>query len=116
MLFKNTHNIEPNFEELIGNCLRFYLFIFRARGREGGREGEKHRSVDSHKAPSRDLALNPGTCPDWESNKQPSGSQAGAQSPEPHQPGLQPGLSGFLHSRGRLEPKKRMEFTVRGQG
>ena len=35
-----------------------------------------------------DLALNPGMCPDWESNQQPFGSQASAQSTEPHQPGL----------------------------
>ena len=30
----------------------------------------------------------PGRCPDWESNQRPFGSQAGTQSPEPHQPGL----------------------------
>ena len=35
-----------------------------------------------------DLAHNPGMCPDWESNQQPFGSQSGAQSTEPHQPGL----------------------------
>ena len=35
-----------------------------------------------------DLAHNPGTCPDRESNWQPFSSQAGAQSTEPHQPGL----------------------------
>ena len=34
-----------------------------------------------------DLAHNPGMYPDWESNWQPFGSQAGAQSIEPHQPG-----------------------------
>ena len=37
--------------------------------------------------PTGDLACNPGMCPDWESNQQPSGSQAGTQSAEPHQPG-----------------------------
>ena len=36
----------------------------------------------------RDLARNPGMCPDWESNQRPFGSQAGAQSTEPHQAGL----------------------------
>ena len=77
--FKNTHNIEPNFEELIGNCLRFYLFIFRARGREGGREGEKHQCVvASHTPPTGDLAHNPGMCPDRESNRWPSGLQEDA--------------------------------------
>ena len=38
-------------------------------------------------APTTDLACNPGMCPDWESNWWPLGSQAGAQSTEPHQPG-----------------------------
>ena len=74
--------------------LRFHFlkdFIyFRERGKEGGREGEKHQCVvASHMPPTGDLAHNPGTCPDWESNQQPSASQAGAQSTEPHQPGLQ---------------------------
>ena len=34
-----------------------------------------------------DLACNPDMCPDWESNQQPFGSQAHAQSTELHQPG-----------------------------
>ena len=38
--------------------------------------------------PMGDLAHKPGMCPDWESNWQPFGSQSGAQSTEPHQPGL----------------------------
>ena len=33
------------------------------------------------------LAQNPGMCPDWESNQQPFGLQARAQSAELHQPG-----------------------------
>ena len=61
-----------------------------------GREGEKHQcdvkeiyqSVASHTRPTGGLACNPGMCPDWELNQQPFGSQAGAQSAEPHQPGL----------------------------
>ena len=65
--------------------LRFYLFIFR--GRE--REGEKHQCVvASPVSPTGDLAHNLGTCPDWESNQQPFDSQASTQSTEPHQPGL----------------------------
>ena len=48
---------------------RFYLFIFRERGREGEREGEKYQYVvASCTPPSEDLAHNPGMCPDWESN------------------------------------------------
>ena len=44
--------------------------------------------VASRTPPTGDLARNPGMCPDWESHQGPFGSQAGAQSPEPHQPGL----------------------------
>ena len=48
----------------------FYLFIFRERGREGEREGEKHQSVvASHRPPTGDLAHNPGMCPDWKFNQ-----------------------------------------------
>ena len=38
-------------------------------------------------APNRALAHNPGMCPDWESNWQPFGSQASAQSTEPQHSG-----------------------------
>ena len=63
--------------------LRLYLFIFRERGREG----DKHQCVvASLVPPTRDMAHNPGMCPDWESNQRPFGSQAGTQSTEPHQP------------------------------
>ena len=37
--------------------------------------------------PPGDLAHNPGMCPDWELNRRPFGSQAGAQSTESHHPG-----------------------------
>ena len=44
--------------------------MFRERGREGEREGEKHQHVvASHTPPTGDLACNPGMCPDWESNR-----------------------------------------------
>ena len=39
-------------------------------------------------SPTGDLACIPGMCPDWELNRQPFGSLAGAQSTEPHQPEL----------------------------
>ena len=69
--------------------LRLYLFIFRQKDREGEREGEKHQCVVAPcTLPTGDLAHNPGMCPDWESNWHPFGSQAGAQSTEPHQLGL----------------------------
>ena len=43
--------------------------------------------VASHTLATRDLACNPGMCPDLELNRWPSGSQAGAQSTEPDHPG-----------------------------
>ena len=67
--------------------LRFYLFIFRERGREGER-GEKHQCVVAyHVPPTGHLACIPGMCPDWESNWRPFGFQASTQSTESHQPG-----------------------------
>ena len=52
------------------------------------REGDKHQCVVAYHMPlTRDLACNPGMCPDWESNQQLFSSQAGTQSTEPHQPG-----------------------------
>ena len=67
---------------------RFYLFIFRERGREGEREGEKHQCVVAfHAPPTGDLVCNPGMCPDWELSQQPFGSQADPQSTKPYQPG-----------------------------
>ena len=40
---------------------RFYLFIFRDRGKEGEREGQKHQCVvASHTPATGDLAHNPG--------------------------------------------------------
>ena len=50
--------------------LKILFNIFRERGREGEREGEKYQCVvDSHMAPTGDLARNPGMCPDWELNQ-----------------------------------------------
>ena len=65
------------------------LFVyFRQSGREVEREGEKHHVVASCMPPTGDLSHNPGMCSDWESNQRPYGLQAGTQSTEPHQPGL----------------------------
>ena len=51
-------------------CLFFpnILFIFRERGREGERGGEKHQCGCLYAPPFGDLTHNPGMCPDWESN------------------------------------------------
>ena len=88
---------------------RVCLFIFRERGREGERDGEKHQCVvASHMPPTGgtwpttyapnwgDLAHNPGMCPDWESNQRPFGLQAGMQSTEPHQPGPKPSIFNLI--------------------
>ena len=48
---------------------KIYLFIFRERGSEGERLGEKYPC--SHMPPTGDLAHNPGMYPDWEVNWQP---------------------------------------------
>ena len=54
------------------------LFIFRERGKEGEREGEKHQCVvASCVLPTGDLTHHPDMCPDWESNQRPFGSQPG---------------------------------------
>ena len=67
--------------------LKKILFIFRERGKEGEREGDKHQCViASCVSPTGDLAHNPGMCPDWELNQRPFGLQAGAQSTETHKP------------------------------
>ena len=70
---------------------KIYLYTFSERGRrEKGREGNISvtESVASHTPSTRDPAHNTGLCPDRESNRRPFGLQAGAQSAEPHQPGL----------------------------
>ena len=43
--------------------------------------------VASHTPQTGNLACKPGMYPDWESNQQHFGSQAGTQSTEPHQAG-----------------------------
>ena len=59
-----------NLSGFVGFFKRFYLFIFRERGREGEREGEKHQCVVAfHVPPTGDSACNPGMCPDRESNR-----------------------------------------------
>ena len=68
----------------------FFKLIYFYIDENGERmRGKYHSVVASCTPPPRDLAHNPGMCPDWESNQQPFGLQAGAQSTEPHQPGLE---------------------------
>ena len=79
---------------LLGKELRFFIYLFleRRKGRGKGKENEKERNINVWlpvmSSPTGDLDHNPGMCPDWESNQQLFGSQASAQSMEPHQPGL----------------------------
>ena len=66
---------------------KYFIYLFLERGGEGEKERERPISVwlplscPPHQG---DLAGNPGTHPDWESNQRPFGLQAGIQSTEPH--------------------------------
>ena len=60
---------------------------FRERGKEGEKEGEKHRLVASRTPPTGYLARNPDGRPGRESNWRAFSLQASAQSTEPQQPG-----------------------------
>ena len=56
---------------------KILFILFRDRGREGEREGEKHQHVvASHVPQTGVLACNPGICPDWELNWWSFGLQA----------------------------------------
>ena len=74
--------------------LRFYLFVFREKGRKGerGRETSMYgRNIDLlplARVPTRGLAHNPGMCPDRGSNQWPFALRDGAQPTEPCQSGL----------------------------
>ena len=83
--FKNHSSLHSDKGRHINFIHFIHLFIFREKGREREREGEKHQCVVAFHAPATgDQALQPGMCPDWESNQQPFGSQASAQSTKPH--------------------------------
>ena len=68
-------------------CLSKILFIFRERGREGERQGEKHQCMRERFIGCLSHSCNPGMCPDRESHWQLFGLQPGTQSTEPHRPG-----------------------------
>ena len=65
----------------------FIYFSEREEEKEKEREKKYQCVVAPHMTPTGDLARNPGMCPDWEWNQWPFGSQARAESAEPHQPG-----------------------------
>ena len=64
------------------------VFIFRERGREGGREGEKNQCVVASHASSWGLGPQPRHVPRLEIKPATFCSQASTQSTESHQPGL----------------------------
>ena len=76
-------------DRLISFLPSFFLYlIFREKGRERERKGEKYQwVVVSSVIPTGDQACNPGMCPDWKLNQWPFGLQAGTQSTEPYQLG-----------------------------
>ena len=76
--------------------LRFYLFMFRERGRKGEREGEKHWYVRGTSISCLSClphlghqTRNPGVYPDQELNQHPFALWYDVQPTEPHQSGLQ---------------------------
>ena len=67
---------------------RFLNYFYR-EGKEGRKRGRETSMCGCLSCtPTGDPACNPGMCPDWESNWQPFGLQAHAQSTELHKPGL----------------------------
>ena len=70
----------------------FSDFIFIWREGKWGRKRGKQTSMCKRNIKwlplTNDLTCDPGMCPDWELNHWPFNLQAGAQSTEPHQPGL----------------------------
>ena len=55
---------------IVFNFLKDFLYLFLEKREGKEKQGEKHQCVvASHVAPTGDLALIPGMCPDWESNQ-----------------------------------------------
>ena len=89
-IFKGCLKVSNTMKDIIFPFFkRLYLFLETGEERVREKEGEeKHQcAVASLMPPAGDLALNPGMCPDWESNRQLFDSHAGVQSTEPHQLG-----------------------------
>ena len=77
-----------SFSSFFSFFLRFYLLIFRERGREGARGGDIIDWLSLAHPQPRDLACNPGMCSDWESNQRLFDLQDDVQPTEPYQSGL----------------------------
>ena len=68
--------------------LKYFIYLLLEKERQGRKRGTETSTCGClSRAPTGDLARNPGMRPDWESNQQPFDSKAGDQSTEPHQPG-----------------------------
>ena len=64
LLCSGIHIANTNILSMGCLFLKILFVYFRQRGREGEREGGKHQCVvASHVAPTKDLACNPGMCP-----------------------------------------------------
>ena len=52
------------------SLLKDFIYLFLERGEEREKERENHQCVvASHNPSTRDPTHNPGTCPDWESER-----------------------------------------------
>ena len=69
-------------EKLQYNFLKYFIYLFLEKG-----ERNSNVWLPLMRSLLGGLAHNPGMYPDWELNQRPFGSQASAQSTEPHQPG-----------------------------
>ena len=94
---RNAYHIKTNHHNLCIILKRLYLFIYSFihllifREGKGGRKRGRGTSMCGCllcTPLTRDLACNPGMCPDQELNQQPFALQSDAQSIEPQQPGL----------------------------
>ena len=70
MLIKAIQKIKQGIRTKLQIFFRSYLLILERGEKERNiYVQETHRSVASHTPPTRDLAHNPGMCPDQESNQ-----------------------------------------------
>ena len=79
------HIVFTTFTMILFLFFKDFIYLFLERGE--GKEKEREKNINVCLPPTGDLTCNPGICPDWESKRQPFGSQASTQSTDPHQPG-----------------------------
>ena len=71
-------------------------------GERENHQREKYQLVASCTPPTRDLAPNPGKCPDRKSNQRPFALRDGAQPMEPHWSGQGEGLLNAVYNKPGL--------------